>query len=101
PMRGAWTYFFHVLHDWPDSTAAEILKTVAEAMVKGVLEAVDPREPLQREGAVVQGDDDGYDHDGGAGIGTEKGGAEVRRDCERRLAGDEDLEAGAGGRERQ
>ncbi|KAK2017329.1 S-adenosyl-L-methionine-dependent methyltransferase, partial [Colletotrichum eremochloae] len=35
PMRGAWTYFFHVLHDWPDSTAAEISKTVAEAMVRG------------------------------------------------------------------
>ncbi|KAK1590495.1 O-methyltransferase [Colletotrichum navitas] len=36
PVRGARAYFFHnVLHDWPDPTAVEILKTVAEAMERG------------------------------------------------------------------
>ncbi|OLN97812.1 Demethylsterigmatocystin 6-O-methyltransferase 2 [Colletotrichum chlorophyti] len=36
PVRGARVYFLHnVLHDWPDPTAIEILKIIAEAMDKG------------------------------------------------------------------
>ncbi|GKT51134.1 O-methyltransferase af390-400 [Colletotrichum spaethianum] len=36
PVRGARAYFLHnVLHDWPDPTAVEILRTTAEAMEGG------------------------------------------------------------------
>jgi hypothetical protein len=36
PIKGARVYFMHnVLHDWPNPTATQILKNVAEAMEKG------------------------------------------------------------------
>ncbi|KAI1214991.1 S-adenosyl-L-methionine-dependent methyltransferase [Annulohypoxylon truncatum] len=36
PIKGARAYFLHtVLHDWPDDSAAEILKVIAAAMEKG------------------------------------------------------------------
>lgn len=36
PLRGARAYFLHnVLHDWPDESAAKILRNVAGAMEKG------------------------------------------------------------------
>ncbi|KAJ9143500.1 Demethylsterigmatocystin 6-O-methyltransferase 2 [Pleurostoma richardsiae] len=36
PVRGARVYFMHnVLHDWPDVTATQILKTLAASMEKG------------------------------------------------------------------
>ncbi|OTB05750.1 hypothetical protein M426DRAFT_319428 [Hypoxylon sp. CI-4A] len=36
PVKGARAYFLHtVLHDWPDDSAARILRNVADAMEKG------------------------------------------------------------------
>ncbi|TKW50664.1 Demethylsterigmatocystin 6-O-methyltransferase [Colletotrichum tanaceti] len=55
PVRGARVYFLHnVLHDWPDPTAVEILKTIAEAMERGYSKVliheslISDKEPLSK-----------------------------------------------------